>query len=201
MDHKGISAISIVCSADQAFLTKKDIRRLDDFKNLKIRVLATELEIKPLKAVGMHPTPIPFGEVMPALQRNVIDGLSSIPILFHNLKMFNIAKHITETGLWKANVPTYVSKVWWDKLPGDVRALMLKEAFEIEGELIPWNIAANARIIKSWKEKGGTVRRLPAEDQARLLATIKPAVAAVVRDNPAVKATFDKILAIAKANE
>ena len=53
MDHKGITAISIMCSADQAFLTKKDIRRLDDFKNLKIRVLASELEIKPLQAVGI----------------------------------------------------------------------------------------------------------------------------------------------------
>ena len=52
-----------------------------------------------------------FSEVLPSLQRNVIDGLSSIPILFYNMKMHNAAKHITLTGLFKANVPVYVSKV------------------------------------------------------------------------------------------
>ena len=201
MDHKGITAISIMCSADQAFLTKKDIRRLDDFKNLKIRVLASELEIKPLQAVGMHPTPMAFSEVLPSLQRNVIDGLSSIPILFYNMKMHNAARHITLTGLFKANVPVYVSKVWWDKLPADLRALMMKESREVETELVAWNTEANRVVMDSWKKAGGTIRSLPAEDQARLLATVKPIVAKVMAKTPAVNETFRKIMEFAKANE
>ena len=201
MDHKGITAISIMCSADQAFLTKKDIRRLDDFKNLKIRVLASELEIKPLQAVGMHPTPMAFSEVLPALQRNVIDGLSSIPILFYNMKMHNAAKHITLTGLFKANVPVYVSKVWWDKLPADLRKLMIEESKGVESELIGWNIEANQRVMESWKKVGGTARTLPAADQAKLLATVKPIVAQVMAKRPTVNATFQKVMEFAKANE
>ena len=201
MDKKGITAISITCSAEQAFLTKKDIRKLDDFKNLKIRVLATELEIKPMQAVGMHPTPMAFSEVLPALQRNVIDGLSSIPILFNNMKMHNAAKHITMTGLFKASVPTYVSKVWWDKLPADLRQMMLKESYEIEAELIKWNEAANARTSAEWKKAGGTFRKLPPADQARLLATVKPVVAQVLAKKPAVNEAFQKVVGFAKANE
>ena len=42
----------------------------------------------------MHPTPMAFSEVLPALQRNVIDGLSSIPILFYNMK----SKHPPRTA-------------------------------------------------------------------------------------------------------
>ena len=56
-----------------------------------------------------------------------------------------------------ASIPVYVSKIWWDKVPGDLRALMLAESREIEGELIAWNNAANARTIASWKKNGGTV--------------------------------------------
>lgn len=201
MDKKGITAISIMCAAEQAFLTKKDIRRLDDFKNLKIRVLATELEIKPMRAVGMHPTPMAFSEVLPALQRNVIDGLSSIPILFNNMKMHVAAKHITETGLFQANVPTYVSKVWWDKLPADLRALMVKEARAIEPELIDWSKAANVRTAAEWRKAGGTFRKLPPQDQARLLATVKPVVAKVLAAKPAVNEAFKKVVGFAKANE
>jgi TRAP-type C4-dicarboxylate transport system substrate-binding protein len=201
IESKGITAISVFCAAGQAFLTKKRIRRLDDMKGLKIRVLATELEIKPMRAVGINPVPIPFTEVLPALQRNVIDGMSSIPILFNNLKMFVTAKHITKTGLFTANVPVYVSKVWWDKLPGDIRALALSESLEIEAELIPWNTAANARTIASWKENGGTVNTLPPEDQARLLATVKRSVAEVLAADPKVIEAFETVTAIAKANE
>ncbi len=201
MDDKGITAISIFCSDSQAFLTKKRIRRLDDIKGLKIRVLATDLEIKPMQAVGIQPVPIPFTEVLPALQRNVIDGMSSIPILFYNLKMFVTARHITRTGLFTASVPVYVSKIWWDKVPGDLRALMLAESREIEGELIAWNAAANARTIASWKKNGGTVNRLPPEDQARLLATVRPVVAKVIAADPKVNEAFKKLTAFAKANE
>jgi TRAP-type C4-dicarboxylate transport system substrate-binding protein len=201
MDGKGITAISMFCSDSQAFLTKKRIRRLDDIKGLKIRVLATELEIKPMQAVGIHPVPIPFTEVLPALQKNVIDGMSSIPILFYNLKMFVTARHITRTGLFVASIPVYVSKIWWDKVPGDLRALMLAESREIEGELIAWNAAANARTIAAWKKNGGTVNRLPPEDQATLVATVKPVVAKVLAADPRVYEAFKKLTAFAKANE
>jgi TRAP-type C4-dicarboxylate transport system substrate-binding protein len=201
LHDKGITAISAFCSDAQAFLTKKRIRRLDDMKGMKIRVLATELEIKPMRAVGINPVPIPFTEVLPALQRNVIDGMSSIPILFNNLKMFVTARHITRTGLFIANTPVYVSKRWWDKVPGDLRALMLSESRKIEKELVPWNAAANARTIESWKKNGGTVNFLPPEDQARLLATMKPIVAKILAADPKVNEAFKNLASVAKANE
>jgi TRAP-type transport system periplasmic protein len=201
MDGKGITAISMFCSDSQAFLTKKRIRRLSDLRGMKIRVLATQLEIKPMQAVGINPVPIPFTEVLPALQRNVIDGMSSIPILFNNLKMYVTAKHILRTGLFMASIPVYVSKVWWDKLPADLRALMLAESREIEGELIAWNDKANAQTIAAWKKNGGTVSSLPPEDQAKLFATVRPVVAKVLAGDPRVNAAFKTLSAFAKANE
>jgi TRAP-type C4-dicarboxylate transport system substrate-binding protein len=201
IENKGITAISAFCADSQAFLTKKRIQRLDDMRGLKIRVLATELEIKPMRAVGINPVPIPFTEVLPALQRNVIDGMSSIPILFNNLKMYVTAKHITRTGLFTANVPVYVSKRWWDKLPGDLRALAVSESREIEKALIPWNVAANARTIESWKKNGGTVTFLPPEDQARLLDTVRPIVAEILSSDPKVSEAFQNLREVAKANE
>ncbi len=201
LHDKGITAIGAFCSDSQAFLTKKRIRRLDDMKGLKIRVLATELEIEPMRAVGINPVPIAFTEVLPALQRNVIDGMSSIPILFNNLKMYVTARHITRTGLFMASIPVYVSKNWWDKLPADLRALMLAESREIEGELIAWNDKANARTIAAWKKNGGTVSSLPPEDQAKLVATVRPVVAKVLASDPRVNAAFKTLSAFAKANE
>lgn len=201
LESKGIGAISIICTAPQAFLTKKEIKRLDDFGGLKIRVLATDLEIKPMRAVGINPTPMDFGEVLPALQQNVIDGLSSIPILFNTMKMYTVAKNITLTGLINWSVPVYVSKPWWDKLPAELRATILSQAKAVEAELIEWNDKANEDTIKAWKDNGGTVDRLPDADQLRLLDAIKPVVAQVLAERQPVNELFEKVSALAKANE
>ena len=55
--------------------------------------------------------------------------------------------------------------------------------------------------MESWKKVGGTARTLPAADQAKLLATVKPIVAQVMAKRPTVNATFQKVMEFAKANE
>jgi TRAP-type transport system periplasmic protein len=197
MDSKGITIFSIICSSTQAFLTKKDVRGLKDLDGLKIRVLASKLERSQMLALGISPTPIPFTEVLPALQRNVIDGVSSIPILFTNLKMYNTAKHITIGGLFNSSVPIYVSKAWWDRLPADLKTLMTTEARAVEESLVDWNEKANAETLERWKANGGTVRTLSDAEQKHMLDTVAPAVEAVMKEDPQLDAAYRKILAAA----
>jgi len=200
LEGKGITVISTICSATQAFLTKKDVKSLDDLKGLKIRVLASALERAQMQVLGISPTPIPFTEVLPALQRNVIDGVSSIPILFNNLKMFNTAKHITIAGLFHSSIPVYVSKVWWEKLPEDLRRTMLTEAKGIEKSLIDWNEKANVETLEKWRGNGGTVRSLSDAEQKRMIETVTPAVQKVIAEDPALETAYNKIRAIAAKN-
>lgn len=199
MDKVGIGTISIFCTGVQAFLTKKEIKKLDDLKGLKIRVLASELEIKPMQALGVAPTPMNFAEVMPALQTNAIDGVSSIPILFNAMKMHSVAKNVTVTGLFKSSVPVYVSKMWWDKLPADLKTMILDESRKVEQELITWNDAANKATFDLWKQNGGTVGELPADDQAKLIQIATPVAAAVLDSKPGVKEAYQKTLEVAAA--
>jgi len=197
MDAKGITVISIICTSTQAFLTKKDVKGLDDLMGLKIRVLASPLERAQMLALGISPTPIPFTEVMPALQRNVIDGVSAIPILFTNLKMYTTAKHIIFGGLFKSSVPVYVSKMWWDKLPADLRALMLSEARGVEQSLVEWNEQANAKTLETWKANGGTVRWLSDTEQKHIIDTVRPAVEAVLSADAQVATAYRRVLTTA----
>lgn len=199
MEGRGIGTMSIFCTGVQAFLTKKEITKLDDLKGLKIRVLASELEVKPMQALGVAPTPLNFADIMPALQTNAIDGVSSIPILYNALKMHTVAKHITVGGLFKSSVPVYMSKVWWDKVPADLRALMLSEARKVEQELIAWNEVANNATFDSWKQAGGTVATLAPDQQAELIRITTPVAAAVLESKPGVKEAYAKTLEVAAA--
>lgn len=196
MVDKGILVIGWMCSAPQAFLTKKQITKLDDFKGLKIRVLATDFEIKPMQAIGINPTPMPFTEVLPGLQQNLIDGLSSIPILFYNSKMFTAAKYITLTGLINWPVPVYVSRVWWEKLPQDLRAVMTAESRAMEKGLMEWNEQANEAALEGWRKEGGTIAKLPDADHQRLHEIARTEVEKVIAALPPVEQFYRAIRAI-----
>lgn len=193
MANKGIVAIGIYCTAPQAILTKKKINGLADFKGLKIRVLASDLEIKPMQALGINPTPMPFAAVVPGLQRGLIDGISSIPILFQRLKMYTIAKNITMTRLVYFPIPVYVSKIWWDKIPADMKKQILETSIEVEKELIPFNIKANAETLDIWKKEGGTVGQLPEADQKKMVEIVQAAAAKVLKSQPDVDAIYKVI--------
>jgi TRAP-type C4-dicarboxylate transport system substrate-binding protein len=201
MESKGITAIGILCTAPQAFLTKKKVSRLSDLQGLRIRVLASPLEIGPMKAVGIKPVPMPLGEVVPGLKQNLIDGVSSIPVLFGKLKMDTVAKHITTSSLIYFGVPIYVSTKFWSKLSPAQKTMMLEEARAIELDMIDWNNRANAGVLAGWRKRGGTVTQLPPADQAKLASTVNAAAAKFIASKPALNAYFQKINAIVQRHK
>jgi tripartite ATP-independent transporter DctP family solute receptor len=54
--------------------SKRQIRKVEDLKGLKMRVQNNPLHILAMKAFGCSPTPIAFAELFTSLQQKVIDG-------------------------------------------------------------------------------------------------------------------------------
>lgn len=54
---------------------QKAIVSLEDAKGLKIRSTPSKAHIATLKALGMNPTPVAWGEVYTALQQKTVDGI------------------------------------------------------------------------------------------------------------------------------
>lgn len=197
MEDRGIMTVAILCSAPQAFLTKDTVAAVDDLKGQKIRVLASPFEVKPMEAIGASPTPMPLGDVAPALQRGVIDGVSSLPIVFSKFKMHTIAKHITMTRLSYFAVPVYVSKKWFDGLPAELQAAVLEEAKAVEGELAEWADAANDQAMEEWKAAGGLVGELSEAEQKKLQDAATAATLAVLETDPELKEFYGKLQSVA----
>lgn len=196
MEPKGVTAISLTCTASQAFLTKKRVTKLADLKGLRIRVLASPLEIEPLKALGIKPVPMPLGEVVPGLKQNLIDGVSSIPVLFGKLKMDTVAKHILTSSLNFFAVPTYVSMKFWNKLSAAQKKMMLEEGRAVEKEVVDWNNRANAGVLAGWKQRGGTVNDLSPAEQAKIANVTNSVGVKFIASKPALNGFFQKVNAI-----
>lgn len=91
-----------------------------------------------------------------------------------------------------------VSKPWLDKLPEDLRRIMIEDGRAVHKEAQDWTHQFSAGLFGKWREAGGEVIDLPAADRAEMIQRIGPIVEEVARENAAVKELYDLVIATAK---
>jgi len=104
---------------------KKDVRKLADFKGLKIRYFGSAVNAERIKAYGGSPMMVSWADVPMALVQGTVDGLIT------TMKSADSAK-LDEAGM-KYSVKDYeflahyvpmVSLKFWNKLPKDLQKVM-----------------------------------------------------------------------------
>lgn len=80
------------------YTTNKAIKKADDIKGLKIRVMNDPTAIKMVSALKGSPTPMAYGELYTALQQGVVDGAENNAPSFVTSRHFEICKHYTLDG-------------------------------------------------------------------------------------------------------
>ena len=123
---------------------------------------------------GAAGVPIPYTEVLPALQRGTIDAVRSSIIVMGGSKFFTVTKSITvvESGM----IPSVVmlSDIWTKKLSAKQRKFVLSTLTD----MTDWNTKTAAdfgtRAEKLWKDNGAEVIRLSAADQKTFMDTVRP---------------------------
>ena len=81
--NKGFEVVSVFThSTAHYFGGKNPLRRLSDFKGKKLRVNATAAEREKMRRFGASAVPMPLGEVVPSMQRGVIDGTMSGAVVY-----------------------------------------------------------------------------------------------------------------------
>jgi tripartite ATP-independent transporter DctP family solute receptor len=114
--------------------TNKPIRKPDDLKGLKIRMMGNPLFVETMNAMGGNGISMSFSELYNALQTGVVDGAENNPPTFvtHNhyqlLKYFSFTEHLI--------IPEILvfSRRSWDGLSKDNQGLLQKFAREAQFE-------------------------------------------------------------------
>lgn len=99
---------------------------LDDLKGRKIRVYSTTLGDMAEGLGGVSVT-IPLGDVVPALQRGVIDCGVSSGISMYTAKWQDVVKYVYETPVSAGIAFLAMNKARWEALDADTRALIETE--------------------------------------------------------------------------
>ncbi|MGE0715778.1 MAG: TRAP transporter substrate-binding protein DctP [Alphaproteobacteria bacterium] len=104
--------------------SKTPIHTLDDFRNKRLRVHNPQTAAQ-MNALGAKPTPMAVPEIMPALERGVIDGVFISTCVGGALEFWRVAKNVQDWGIGPiTGWAILVNKGEWEKLPADVRSQM-----------------------------------------------------------------------------
>ena len=171
--------------------------RLSDFSGKKLRVNATAMEREKMKRLGATAVPMPLNEVLPSLQRGVIDGTMSGTSIFVAFKFNDVVKVITVTNDTMLVSLAVVSKIWLDKLPADLRKMVVDVGHQTQVRTHKWEQDFSKSLEKKWAEMGGQMHTLPPEDLAKMAELLKSVGDDVSKDQPAVLDLLKRIRAVA----
>lgn len=191
---KGIRGIGIYISNPVSVVSRKrPIRRVEDYKGQKIRVLASDIEIEALKRLGAAAVPMPLLEVLPALQRGALDGVKSGMVIFVPFKYWNITKQVTLSAEAVISVVAFVSERWFSGLPKDLQRIVLEEGRKLDQPMHEFSVKLFSKFKGIWRKNGGELIEFPPAERKKLMAILATVGDDVLGKTPALKATYDRL--------
>ena len=138
---------------DQCIISRAPLRTVADFTGKKVRVHNTEAGAL-MQRLGAAPTPVPFGEIVPALQRGIVDlVMTSVGTAggfgFHNVTKDFATWRIGTIVPWSLVVNAQV----WQRLPDALKPIVQAEFRKVEDEHFanhaPFSAASIQRLVTS----------------------------------------------------
>jgi tripartite ATP-independent transporter DctP family solute receptor len=151
---------------------KKPIREPGDLRGLKIRVMENKVHQAAFRQLGSDATPMAWGEVFTSLQQGLLDAQENpIPVIY-TFKLYEVQKFLSLTGHVYSPAPVLMSKKTWDRMPPDIRKIMLDTAVEVAKDQRGLIHEQERRQIGELRAKGMAVIENP--DRAAFREAMKP---------------------------
>jgi tripartite ATP-independent transporter DctP family solute receptor len=157
--------------------SKRDVKKPDDLKGLKIRIVGSPLFIETFTALGANPTQMSWADAQPAFASGAVDGQENPMSIFTAAKLHTVGqKHLTMWGYVADPLIFVVNKeVWesWTPADRDIVKQAAVDAGKQNIELARKGMTeADQPLLKEIAGMGVTVTKLsPAEREAFVVAT------------------------------
>jgi TRAP-type C4-dicarboxylate transport system substrate-binding protein len=106
------------------------IKKLEDFKGLRMRAPETPEFIALYKSYGAIPVPMAWAEVYSALQQGVVDGVGADWAGLLTSKLHEVTKYAIELSHVRIIGTLIVSEKWFKTLPDDVKMAIEQAGYE-----------------------------------------------------------------------
>jgi tripartite ATP-independent transporter DctP family solute receptor len=180
MEPFGLIGLAFYDSGERSLYSpKRAIRHPDDLRGLRIRVQNSDVAVAMVEALGANATPMEFGQVYEALRNGAIDGAENNWPSLLTTRHFEVAHYYSLTEHSMVPEVLVMSKLSWDKLSPEDRALVRQAAKD-----------SVARMRQLWDER-------VAEARERILAAGNEVIADIDKQPfiDAVKPVYDRFAA------
>ncbi len=184
--------------------SKKPVRTLDDFKNLKVR--ATGLSTKVVEALGGTPVAMSQGETYEALQKGVVEATLCPIETLKGWKQGEAIQYVTDSSAIGYTTAMFVvmNKAAWNKLPADIQKVFTEVSEQyVAKHGAAWD-QADEEGLAFVKELNREIIPLTPEQQASWKKQVQPildsyASAAKEKDLPGEKFLADAQMMVTQA--
>lgn len=197
--NKGLRVIGAIYNSPTVVFTLEAATSLESLDGMKIRTFASPMQTRPMELIGVTPLPLALSEVIPQLQNGGLDGLLvGMPILTA-FKYYDVGKHITDLRFAEIVSLTLVNEMWFQSQSDEVKQAIQEAGRAAETAVFPWGVENVERTYALWKENGGEVHQLNAEDQKKMQTEFNELAVSLVNDDEAIKPEYERLKALVDA--
>jgi tripartite ATP-independent transporter DctP family solute receptor len=131
---QGARVIALATLGLRNMYSKREIRKLDDIKGLKVRVQATPTEDTMFPAYGAQIVHMPFGSVYTSLQTGVVDVAENGVNVYLANKHYEVAPVLSMTEHEANNALLFVSDKLWQSLSAEQKGWVKTAAAEVSAK-------------------------------------------------------------------
>ncbi len=109
------------------FFTNTPVRKPEDLKGLRIRTPPAPIWQESVRALGATPVALAFGDMYPALQQKVMEG---VELVYNNIpagRFYEVLKYVSETHHIMLVNFEVISAKWFNTLPPDYQKILVEE--------------------------------------------------------------------------
>lgn len=175
LDAKGIIGLAYWDNGFKNFSANRPLRKLEDFRGLKMRIQQSKVLEAQMRALGATPQAMAFSEVYTALQTGVVDGTENTHSNTYSQKMHEVQKYLTVSDHGYIGYAVIVNKKFWDGLPADMRTTLegaMRDATKFERDVAQKDNEEALAAIRAAKTT--EVYVLPEADRAAWRKALQP---------------------------
>ncbi|MBV9533265.1 MAG: TRAP transporter substrate-binding protein [Bradyrhizobium sp.] len=128
---QGTRVIALATLGLRSIYSKREVRKIDDIKGMKVRVQATPTEDTMFPAYGAQIVHMPFGSVYTSLQTGVVDAAENGVNIYLANKHYEVAPVLSMTEHEANNSLVWVSDKLWNTLTPEQQGWVQEAADQV----------------------------------------------------------------------
>ena len=135
-------------------ISNRELRTVEDFRGLSIRVPPIPMYQKTFEALGARPVTLQWSEVYTGLSQGVVDAAEApLPTIF-GTRLHEVRKNVSMTRHFAAFLGIIINANFLEKLPEAQRTILLREAQESGEWLFKTTLAKEASVVADLQKNG-----------------------------------------------